>query len=276
MSRIDQAIQKAAQLRESKPAVAPPSQDPQAAAPVCSATATQPKAQLPCEALQLDHPCLVSQPGDPHPASEPYKKLKSLVLKLTHGESLQNTLLVTSATMGEGKTITALNLALSLAREYDHTALLIDADLRRPALQSYLNLEPRAGLIQVLKDGLPLEQALVKTGLGKLTVLPAGGTVKDPVELLASEQLRLLIGEIKARYPERYVILDTPPALHFADAQALLPAVDGVLFVVREGAANPRQVQAALGGLQGANLLGVVYNDALHLEKKDHYAAQYY
>jgi exopolysaccharide/PEP-CTERM locus tyrosine autokinase len=178
--------------------------------------------------------------------------------------------------MEEGKTITALNLALTLAREYDHTVLLIDADLRRPSLHRYLNFEPRHGLIQVLKEQLPLDRALVKTGIGKLVVLPAGGTVEDPVELLASEQMKQLVAELKARYPDRYIIFDTPPSLHFADAQALGPAVDSVVFVVREGTTKPRQVKAALEGLQGVPLLGVVYNDALHLGKNDRYHAYYY
>jgi exopolysaccharide/PEP-CTERM locus tyrosine autokinase len=270
MSRIDQAIQKAALLRET----------PSPAAPV-TVRSTPPASPdlhslLQSEPMIVDHPCLVTNPREPHPAGEAYKKLKSLILKLTRGETFQNALLVTSATMEEGKSITALNLALTLAREYDHTVLLVDVDLRRPSLHRYLNFEPKHGLIQVLKDHLPLDRALVKTGIGKLVVLPAGGTVEDPVELLASEQMKHLVTELKTRYPDRYVIFDAPPSLHFADAQALGPAVDGVVFVVREGAAKPRQIKAALEGLKGLNLLGVVYNDSLHLGKDDRYESYYY
>jgi exopolysaccharide/PEP-CTERM locus tyrosine autokinase len=180
---------------------------------------------------------------------------------------------VTSAVGEEGKSITSLNLALALAQDYDHTVLLIDADLRRPSLHRYLGLKPEFGLVQVLKEKADLGDALIKTGLGKLVLLPAGGTVDDPVELFASNRMKELISELKQRYPDRYVIFDTPPSLPFADAQVLGAALDGVIFVVREGQARVKQVKEAIEGLKGANLLGVVFNDASSMpgQRRDYY-----
>lgn len=275
MSRIDKALQKAAQLREVASATEPSCLEAKK-----NSGSAVPREELgrllQSDPLPIDHHCLITSQGGSLHAAEAYKKLKSLILKLTRSETFRNALMVTSTNMEEGKTITTLNLAMSLAREYDHTVLLVDADLRRPAIHRYLNIEPQVGLVQVLKEGASLSDALIKTGIGKLVVLPAGGTVEDPVELLASEQMKNLVEELKNRYPERYVLFDTPPALPFADAQALSASMDGLIYVVREGAISPKQLEAALEGLSGVALLGMVFNDAQFFSKKNRYNYYYY
>jgi exopolysaccharide/PEP-CTERM locus tyrosine autokinase len=269
MSRIEKAIEKATQIREAAVVQGPDRNRPVAEkAPALS----QP---LTTEPLMVREPSLVCALADYHPVAEEYKKLKSQVLLMTKGKSFLNTLLVTSSLSEEGKSVTALNLAVTMARDYDHSVLLVDADLRRPAVHKYLNFDPRCGLLQCLRDRAPLEGALVKTGLGKLVVLPAGGVAEDPVELLASDQMKSLVAEMKHRYPERYIIIDTPPTLLFAEAQALSSVVDGVLFVVREGVAKIAQIKQALEALQGANLLGVIYNDAFLVGRKKKYYDYY-
>ena len=100
---------------------------------------------------------------------------------------------VTSVVSDEGKTITALNLAIALAKEQDHTVLLVDTDLRRPSIHKYFGIEPEFGLAHCLRDGLPIEKALVKTGIGKLVVLPAGEAVKDPLDMLSLTKIPMLI-----------------------------------------------------------------------------------
>jgi exopolysaccharide/PEP-CTERM locus tyrosine autokinase len=252
MSRIEQAIQKAARLREEKEESHP--------IPERSERSPDREQLLRVEAIPITSPYLVAANG--HAAAEEYRKLKSLVVSLNRRERTVRTLAVTSAVTEEGKSITSLNLAIALAQDYDHTVLLVDADLRRPSLHRYLGLKPEVGLVQCLKEGTALSKALIKTGLGKLVLLPAGGTVADPVELFASGRMKELVREMKDRYPDRYVIFDTPPALPFADAQVLAPVLDGVIFVVREGHARPQQIKDTLGGLKDANLLGVVFNDA--------------
>lgn len=267
MSRIERAIEEAARARQQQSPA-----EPTTTTPVTRLVrAGNAEALLTATPLEIRNPLIVAAgEGDPM-AREEYKKLRSLVVRLTREESFGNTLLVTSTFGEEGKSMTALNLAITLAQEYDHTVLLVDADLRRPALHRYLGVEPQVGLIQCLQGTATLPQALIKTGLGKLVLLPAGGTVPNPAELLGSKRMLELIDELKHRYPDRYIIFDTPPTLPFADAQVLASGVDGVLFVVREGIAKVSDIKESLSGLQKARLLGVVYNDALFPRKKGSY-----
>jgi protein-tyrosine kinase len=254
MSRLTRAIEMAASIKGMEQ---PP------AAPVGIVEADRKidvERLLNAEPLPAVSPFLVAhRPNDR--AAEAYRKLKSLVVKRTTGPGY-NTLMVTSTLGGEGKTITALNLALALAQEYDHTALLVDVDLRKPAVHRYLGFQPECGLIHVLRGEARLEEALVKTGLGKLVVLPAGGAVSDPSELIASGRMLELVRELKTRYADRYVLFDTPPILPFADAHGLSRLMDGVLFVVREGIVRPEHIDEAMKLLADARVLGTVYNDA--------------
>ncbi|HXY55779.1 MAG TPA: XrtA-associated tyrosine autokinase [Nitrospirota bacterium] len=194
------------------------------------------------------------------PVSEQYRKLKTVLLKMTK-KDFRNTVLVTSALSGEGKSITSANLAVMLAREYGQTVLLVDADLRKPSLGNYLGLKPVYGLADSLYDGIDLGRAIVKTGFPKLSFLSAGKKVEDPAELLSSHRMKDLLTEIKHRYADRYIIIDTPPALLYAETLALSALVDGVLIVVKEGVATLKGIGDMLETLKGALLLGIVYND---------------
>jgi exopolysaccharide/PEP-CTERM locus tyrosine autokinase len=274
MSRIEQALEKAARQRECKPEIIPASLMEAGVVPsadvwVAPVVETGGGRKERDAALLLEKPLTVSSPFLVAPvnksnpsAAEEYRKLKSLVLRLTKRERFLNTLLITSGGSNEGKTLTALNLAIVLAQDYEHSVVLVDADLRRPSIHRYLGIQPEAGLAQCLQDNIPVSRVLVKTGLGRLVVLPAGGPVADPVELLASSRMKEIVRELKNRYPDRFVIIDTPPSAPFADAHVLGQVVDGVLFVVREGVAKANDVREGLGSLKDANLLGVVYNDA--------------
>jgi len=123
-------------------------------------------------------------------------------------------------------------------------------------------LKPDVGLTQCLKGEARIEEALIKTGIGKLVVLPAGAVVSNPIELLSSKYMKQIVVELKNRYKERFVLFDSPPALSYADAQVLADIVDATLYVVREGAVNEKQLKKSLGYFNDKNLLGVVYNDA--------------
>lgn len=251
MSRIEQALQKAASSR--------------------ARIYSSPKAPLDTVPAIVDNPMLAAMRGNSDVVSEEYNKLRSLIGVLTQGEQFNNALLVSSSVSEEGKSLTAINLAIAIAKDYDHTVLLVDTDFRRPSLHKFLGIEPEIGLIQCLKDNIPISQALINTGIGKLVLLPAGGYVTEPVEILSSNRMKEVVNELKNRYSDRYVIFDTPPVLPFADAQVLAPAVDGVIFVVREGKAKAKDVQKAVQTLNGTNLLGVVYNDTHSFKKKKHY-----
>lgn len=221
--------------------------------------------------IKIDNLMLATARDEKTSVVEEFNKLRSTIIALTSGEQFLNTLLVTSTVSEEGKSMTALNLAISLAKEHDHTVLLVDTDLRRPSIHKYLGLEPEQGLVNCLREELPIEEALIKTGIGKLVVLPAGEAVKDPVDLLSSLKMKEIVKELKERYQERYVIFDTPPALPFADAGILAGFVDSTLFVVREGTANRGDVEKTLKEFKEHRLLGVVYNDAHSFMKKQDY-----
>lgn len=225
--------------------------------------------------LKIDNLMLATAREEKTIVVEEFNKLRSTVISLTKGEHFLNTLLVTSTASEEGKSMTALNLAISLAKEQDHTVLLVDADLRRPSIHKYLDINPEVGLVHCLRDNLPLEKCLIKTGIGNLVILPAGEAIKDPLDMLSSKRMKEIIRELKERYPERYVIIDTPPALPFADAGVLAGYVDSILFVVREGKANKMDIQKTLDDLKEHHLLGVVYNDA-HTFMKKHSDYYYY
>ncbi|ABB37633.1 Non-specific protein-tyrosine kinase [Oleidesulfovibrio alaskensis G20] len=194
--------------------------------------------------------------------SEEYRKLKERLVKLTKRSGFQNMLMVTSALSREGKSLTSANLAISLAQEFDHTVLLIDADLRGPTCHELLGVARTPGLTDCLLDGTDVGEALVPTGLGRLSFLPAGRAVPNPGELFASTMMQDLLLQMKHRYTDRYLIIDTPPVLPFSETRSLSRVVDGVVMVVRENVATMEDLRESLEALEGATMLGVVYNNA--------------
>lgn len=268
MSRIEKALEKAALLRDG---VAPTEHAVHGKAehsiPPVFTTHIPPQGA----GYSSDNPMLVTLPGAQSPVAEEYRKLKSLLLSLTRKDKFKNAIMVTSALGGEGKSITSLNLAISLAHDLDHTVLLVDADIRNPSICEYLGIQPEHGLTDYLRKGTDLNELLVRPGIGKLTILPAGKPVGNPVELLASQKMRDLLTEMKSRYPDRYIIIDTPPVLPFAETHALSQVVDGVLLVVREGVASTGNVTEAIQSLKTANVMGVVYNASSHDEMVSRY-----
>jgi exopolysaccharide/PEP-CTERM locus tyrosine autokinase len=240
--------------------------------------APQAELLLDVEPLKATNPKFIIAPGQARVVIEEYRKLKSVILRMTQGGKFLNTIAITSGAPQDGKSLTALNLAFSLAQSYDHTVLLVDTDLRGPSIHSLLGIKPEKGLIHYLRDDVPLDEILVKTGLGKLVVLPAGGTVKDPVELLSSDKMRKLVEELKNRYLDRYVIFDTPPVTYFAESQAIASMVDGVLLVVRDRETKQQHFVEALSVLEGANIMGIVYNSdhAPFMKGSSYYYYYYY
>jgi protein-tyrosine kinase len=205
------------------------------------------------------------------PIAEEYRKMKSILVKMTGGEDFKNALMVTSSIPGEGKSMTALNLAISMAQEFDHTVLLIDADLRRPALHTYLNIQNNKGLADCLAGETDLSEVIIATGIGKLSIVTAGREVSNPAELFSSNRMKDLLEEIKHRYHDRYVIFDTPPVLPFAETLSLAHLVDGVVFVVKELLATQTNVKDALEALKGCKVLGIVYNDTSIAQNLERY-----
>jgi receptor protein-tyrosine kinase/non-specific protein-tyrosine kinase len=277
MSRIEKAMERAAQIRQGaiRQSAIPQDAAPQKKEPAPRPVQPRPPQQVAvAEKISLDSPFLVNLDAPYSPIGEEFRKLKSTLVKLTTGDEFNNTILVTSSVPHEGKSVTALNLAISLAQEYDHTVLLIDADFRRPSIHNYLGIELNKGFADCLLGEAQLSDVLIPTGIGRLSVVTAGREVSNPVELFASQKTDAMIAEMKNRYHDRFIIFDSPPVLPFAEAGALAHLVDGVLFVVKEQLASQKNVKEAIDSLKGCNLLGMVYNDTVidrHDEKYTSY-----
>lgn len=258
MSRIEAAMEEAARLRQG----ARPPSTVNGSEPIRKQEPRAPEVPVPPQRLSPSNHFLVNLNVPYSPAAEEYRKLKSALVKMTKGERFRNAIMVTSSVPSEGKSLTALNLAISLAQELDNTVLLVDADLRRPSLHRYLEIGEGAGLSDVMLGEAELAQTIVATGIGKLSVMRAGRQVPNPAELFSSKRMKELVEEMKHRYPDRYLIFDTPPVLPFAETPLLAHLVDGVLFVVMERLAPQPNVHEALELLKGSGLLGLVYNAA--------------
>jgi protein-tyrosine kinase len=171
------------------------------------------------------------------------------------------TIAVTSATPGEGKTTSAINLAIVTSLSVGRRVLLVDCDLRRPKVHSSLGISPDAGLAEVLTDQIGLEQAIVKPeGMG-LEILAVRGRPANPSELLGSARMRELIEEVAARYDR--VILDTPAALGLPDAKAVADLSDGIVVVVRADVSRQEDIQTVLEIVDRRRVLGLVLNGAV-------------
>lgn len=221
------------------------------------------------------NPCLVQANADGSPVAEQYRKLKSAIVKLERAGDCGKALMVTSPVAGEGKTFTALNLAISLAQEFDHSVLLVEADLRKPSLLEYLGLKAEVGLSDCIVDGVPVDDVIIASGVEGLSVLPAGRPISNPAELFSSNRMEKLFAELKRNDPNRFIIVDTTPLLPFAEPQIIANAVDGVLLVVRENLTSMEKLKRALELLKNNNLLGVVSNGVTRVASLQGYYGYY-
>jgi len=193
--------------------------------------------------------------------SEQFRLLKNNILFPEKGEP-PRTIMITSASPNEGKSFVSANLAASIAQSIDEYVLLMDCDLRDPSIQSMFGYTDKniKGLSDYLSDDIPLSQTLLKTSINKLTLLPAGRIPKNPSELLSSEQMRRMLHEVKLRYSDRYIIIDTPPPYITSETSALARYVDGIILVVRHGKTRVKEVQDIVDIYGRENILGVVTN----------------
>ncbi|GFM37327.1 XrtA-associated tyrosine autokinase [Desulfovibrio psychrotolerans] len=212
-------------------------------------------------------------------AAEEYRKLKESIVNISKKKGFRNTLMITSSSVGEGKSVTSVNLAISLAQEMDFTVLLIDADLRRPTCHTLLNLDNEKGLSDFLLGATDVSSLICKTGVGKLSFMPAGKATPNPGELLASNRMVSLLEEVKHRYPDRFVLIDTPPALPFAETRSLSRMVDGAVLVIREGASSQKDIAETVEALRETSIYGTVLNQASNrnwMKKHGYYYDRYY
>jgi protein-tyrosine kinase len=218
-----------------------------------------------------------SSEGGRNPVAEEFRAIKRPLIdnafsKDGRSVNRNNLIMVTSALPGEGKTFSAINLAMEL----DHTVLLIDADVARPSVLRTLGLKPEAGLMDVLLDPqLDVSDVLLKTNIDTLSILPSGRSHRHATELLASQTMSKLLDEIASRYPDRLVIFDSPPLLLTSEASVLASQMGQIVVVVEAETTSMHAVKSALSKLEGCSNVNLVYNKARNFPGQANYGYYY-
>lgn len=216
---------------------------------------------------------LLTQTGAQSPRAEAFRQLRTN-LQFTHIAGARKSVLVTSSIPGEGKSTTATNLALAVAQS-GQSVCLVDADLRRPMVDSYLGLERRAGLTTALIGEAELNDLLQPWGDDNFFVLTSGAIPPNPSELLGSDEMKILLARLEEAFD--VVILDAPPLLPVTDAAVLSQNVGGVVVVVGSQKTSRPELEKSLSALDlvGAQVLGVVLN-RIPTKGADAYSYSYY
>ncbi|TBO30249.1 chromosome partitioning ATPase [Aquabacterium lacunae] len=287
---IEQAALRLAQLRQAgaqMPDDLPPLPGPSAPGlPVPAERATVPSPDMPSEkkarqplgqpvsrSIEIDFDRLAAMgfvtPSSPRSSvADQYRVIKRPLLDNARGRSAAhvlhgNLIMVTSSMPGEGKSFTAVNLALSLAMEVDYTVMLVDADVARPSLMKVLGLPPGPGLLDLLVDDkVEMSQVLLRTNIENLTLLPSGSPRDSATELLASAAMTRLVEDMGKRYPDRIIIFDSPPLLLTTESRVLATHMGQIVMVVQAEKTLQSQVKAALSTIEACPVKLMVLNQA--------------
>jgi capsular exopolysaccharide synthesis family protein len=203
---------------------------------------------------------------------EQFRRLAATLHQAHKTQGLRS-IMVTSANPGDGKTLTAINLALVLTESYRYRVLLVDADLRRPSISNVVDLAVGTGLSEALRAPTPQKLALAQL-TSRLTLLPAGGPTANSIEALVSPRMHQILEEAMAKFD--WVILDAPPLGPTADARLLSQMAGGTLFVIRAGKSQYPDVLKAIDTLGRDQILGVVLNDVEETATDGYYTDGYY
>ncbi|MBC2695119.1 MAG: polysaccharide biosynthesis tyrosine autokinase [Desulfobacteraceae bacterium] len=221
------------------------------------------EAQLDIEKPVYEHAeingCLVTLLNPDSFEAGQFKILRTNLLFPLSG-SPPRTLMITSAVPGEGKSFVSANLAISIAQGIDEHVLLMDCDIRKPCLHTRFGFNDVRGLSDYLANGISISSVLLKTKLKKLTILPGGKPYNNPAELLTSEKMSALLKEVKIRYKNRYIIIDSPPPQLTAESSAIARQVDGIILVIKYGSTNRETVSALINIIGKEKILGVIIN----------------
>src|SRR5215472_13626217 len=187
-------------------------------------------------------------------------------------------IMVTSARPGEGKTFTALNLALAFASERNVKALLVDVDTQHSTVPKVLGIGGNKGIVDVLAGNLELSEVLIQTNIPNLMILPAGRGGPHVPELLSSHEMGTLLEEMSHRLADRYIVIDTPPCMASSDAAALAPLVGQIVFVIEAHNTQQGEIEAALSTLGACPRISLLLNksDSLATEHFGSYGYNYH
>lgn len=270
-SLIEQAAQRLAQLRAAGievpqvgPAPAAPAPAPPAAAPAAPAVSSR-RVEIDLELLARNGIVVPSAPRSQ--LADQFRVVKRPLLQNAAGKGAApvaqgNLIMITSALPGEGKTFTALNLAMSIATELDHTVMLVDADVSRPAVLKNLGLAEGPGLLDLIDGAASMHEALLRTNVAKLSILPSGTPHARATEMLASEGMRRLLADMATRYADRIIIFDSPPLLMTTESRVLATLMGQVVVVVQAGRTKQSDVQAALDTIEACPVRLMLLNQA--------------
>jgi protein-tyrosine kinase len=243
--------------------------------------AIEPRRSVEINLARLRQAGMVIQDGGRTSVAEDFRIIKRPLLRHAFGadssaQRHSNLIIVTSALPGEGKTYCAINLAMSIAMERDHTVLLVDADVARPSVLKVLGLDPAPGLMDILlREQATLADVILKTNVDALSLLPSGRRNRHATELLASQAMSALLGEIAKRYPERIVIFDSPPLLMTTEANVLAAQMGQVVLVVEAETTTQHAVKEALRRIDNCARIELVYNKARAFPGGGHYHGYY-
>ena len=209
--------------------------------------------------IERDEIALVKDPRGR--VAEQFRGLRNSIIAL-NPEGAPRSVVLTSSSRGEGKTVATINLGLALAELPGTEVLIIDANLHSPGVEGYLGLEPRQGLADVLSGSCDLDSAIRPTSVPGVQVMGAGTLPDNPSQLLGSERMRTVLGTLKRGFS--YVLIDTPEALRISDASLLGGIADGIVLVVRLGLTPRHHVEQTHNTLEalGGNVLGTCLTGA--------------
>lgn len=185
-------------------------------------------------------------------------------------ENNWRTLAVVSPTPDSGKTFVAINLAISIAHQPNKTAVLVDFDLRRPKVATYLGIHTEKSINDYLLNKADISEIMFNPEIPRLVVIPTMRPVQKSAETMSSNKVTQLIQELRGRYDSRIVIFDLPPILNSDDAMVVLPQVDCVLLVVANGMSKQSEIEETLHHLPSDKLIGIILNKA-ETETKAYY-----
>jgi len=191
--------------------------------------------------------------------AEQFKILRTNLLFPSSGKS-PRTIMVTSSMPDEGKSWISANLAISIAQGIQEHVLLIDCDIRRPCIHTQFGFGDVPGLSDHLSKGIPVSSLLLKTKVNKLSILPGGNPYYNPSELISSQRMSRLLQEVKYRYSDRFIVIDSPPPRLTAESSALSRQVDGVLLVIEYGRTSREMVSDLVNTIGKDKIIGVVFN----------------
>lgn len=276
-SLIEQAAQRLEQLRQAGaempetppvPTTFAADQTPAADAP---SSALSRRVEIDLEALALAG--IVSPNAPRSQIADQFRVIKRPLISNAMGKGPSmiangNLIMITSALPGEGKSFTAINLAMSIATELDYTVMLVDADVGRPSVMNMLGLPIGPGLLDLVADeSQDLSRMLLKTNIDKLTILPSGTPHARATELLASDAMTRLLNDMAKRYADRIIIFDSPPLLLATESRVLASHMGQIVMVVRAQKTLQSDVAQALATIEACPVKLMLLNQARTVAK---------